>query len=118
MGARSRKWYRYVVASGAIAELITMPYNAEILQLACRFGEDGDPPTTALQLFYFFRRTPGGGPTLAVNFIKTDVSETPTQDLVCSGNGWQAKKDDVLGISYANPDNLDVEIDICIKEGD
>ncbi len=119
MGARSRVWYRFVVASGPIDELITVPYNAEILQIACRFGLDGNPPTNPVaNTFFLFRRTPGGGPTLAVNFIVTDTAAKPTQDLVCSGTGWQVKKGDLIGISYPNPDDLNVEIDLCITQGD
>ena len=112
---RTRRFY-YASTVALQAEQINfseiIPFNAEILQFNIHIGLAF--LERVVTLFVESAQGPAFNYTILSWYPRTQI----TDDLVCSGHGWQLRKGDTLRCTYVNTSDIDTGMQIIIKEGD
>jgi hypothetical protein len=91
-----------------------LPFHAEILQFSFHASQ---VIWTELPVDLFVESVEG--PQFDYTLITWfPITKLPTNDLVCSDHGWQLRQGDTLRVTYGNPSDVTVGIQIIVKEGD
>lgn len=110
MAARSRLWIEQEISGNPVSIQKEMPFNAELLQWS--FTSDLSP--TEDELFVIYKTSPVF-PLIPVYFVRSDLSIVGSNKLVCN-EIWNLKRGEFLRVTYDNTQNLNIGIQIILRE--
>lgn len=113
MGSRARLPMRTLTSGGAaiILEKV-LPFNATLLQLTAHF--DAVP---VLAGDFIAEKISNVAADYDVVFGRLDPSQFSMEDLICDDK-VEFLKDDTVRITYTNPNNVTIGLELIFKEAD